>query len=202
MEFFCIVYSGSTITLARLAKGSPIRQRRRPPPVADEGRSCWGRGQQDTSTILCAKWMLGAATRTLSSNARLRGFIHYEHIRHRQHHPTAAGSQGPDPGRACRNAFCQRQDHFQVGDCQGSARYLPAGTAGCGPGGQRAGADAGRTHHQPEPGSQPAAEQALRLPPLRQCAPRHRAGCGELLRHHPACRWTSPKPRMPTSIIS
>ena len=28
--------------------------------------------------------------------------------------------------------------------------------------------------------------QALRLPPLRQCAPRHRAGCRELLRHHPA----------------
>lgn len=24
-------------------------------------------------------------------------------------------------------------------------------------------------------------------PPLRQCAPRHRTGCGELLRHHPAC---------------
>ena len=69
-------------------------------------------------------------------------------------------------------------------------------------GGQRAGADAGRTHHQPEPGSQPAAEQALRLPSLRQCAPRHRTGCGELLRHHPCLRWTSPKPRMPTSIIS
>ena len=70
---------------------------------------------------------------------------------------------------------------------KGLARYLPAGTAGCGSGGQRAGADAGRTHHQPEPGSQPAAEQALRLPSLRQCAPRHRTGCGELLRHRPAC---------------
>ena len=63
MEFFCIVYSGSTITLARLAKGSPIRQRRRPPPVADEGRSCWGRGQQDASARLCTKQTLGAATR-------------------------------------------------------------------------------------------------------------------------------------------
>ena len=28
--------------------------------------------------------------------------------------------------------------------------------------------------------------QALRLPPVRQCAPRYRAGRRELLRHHPA----------------
>lgn len=31
-----------------------------------------------------------------------------------------------------------------------------------------------------------ASLQALRLPPVRQCAPRHRPGCRELLRHHPA----------------
>ena len=45
---------------------SPIRQQRRPPPVADEGRRCWGSGQQDTSAILCTKWTLGAATRMLA----------------------------------------------------------------------------------------------------------------------------------------
>ena len=39
---------------------------------------------------------------------------------------------------------------------------------------------------QGEPFCQPASLQALRLPPVRQCAPRHRAGCRELLRHHPA----------------
>ena len=33
---------------------------------------------------------------------------------------------------------------------------------------------------------QPASLQALCLPSVRQCAPRHRAGCRELLRHHPA----------------
>jgi hypothetical protein len=26
-------------------------QQRRPPPVAEAGRSCWGRGQQDMSTV-------------------------------------------------------------------------------------------------------------------------------------------------------
>nr|DAG30757.1 MAG TPA: hypothetical protein [Caudoviricetes sp.] len=41
-------------------------QRRRPPPVAEAGRSCWGSGQQDASK---AKQTLGAATR----RALLRG---------------------------------------------------------------------------------------------------------------------------------
>ncbi len=50
------------------------------------------------------------------------------------------------------------------GDRQGSARHLPAGTAGCGSGGQRAGTDAGRARGQPEPGRQPPAFQALCLP--------------------------------------
>ena len=27
------------------------KQRRRPPPAAETGRSCWGRGQQDTSAL-------------------------------------------------------------------------------------------------------------------------------------------------------
>ena len=44
---------------------TPVQQvqRRRPQPAAETGRSCWGRGQQDTSTAQGAKWMLGAATR-------------------------------------------------------------------------------------------------------------------------------------------
>ena len=50
-------------------------QQRRPPPVAETGRSCWGSGQQDASAKLCTKRTLGAATRTLASEARLRGLI-------------------------------------------------------------------------------------------------------------------------------
>ena len=42
-----------------------IGQRRRPPPVAEAGRSCWGRGQQYASK---AKRMLGAATRVRSTS--------------------------------------------------------------------------------------------------------------------------------------
>ena len=58
---------------------------------------------------------------------------YYEHIRHRQHHPAAAGSQGPDPGRACRNAFCQRQDHsflaYLTGDKLQLVKLYPEGDA-------------------------------------------------------------------------
>ena len=38
-------------------------QQRRPRPVADAGRSCWGSGQQDASAAQGTKRMLGAATR-------------------------------------------------------------------------------------------------------------------------------------------
>ena len=38
-------------------------QRRRPPPVAETGRSCWGSGQQDASAVQGTMRMLGAATR-------------------------------------------------------------------------------------------------------------------------------------------
>ena len=38
-------------------------QRRRPPPAAETGRSCWGSGQQDASAAQGTKRMLGAATR-------------------------------------------------------------------------------------------------------------------------------------------
>ena len=41
----------------------PRVQRRRPPPAAEAGRSCWGSGQQDTSAAQGTKRMLGAATR-------------------------------------------------------------------------------------------------------------------------------------------
>ena len=39
------------------------QQRRRPPPVAETGRSCWGSGQQDASAAQGTTRMLGAATR-------------------------------------------------------------------------------------------------------------------------------------------
>ena len=38
-------------------------QRRRPPPVAETGSRCWGRGQQDASKALR---LLGAATRAVA----------------------------------------------------------------------------------------------------------------------------------------
>ena len=38
-------------------------QRRRPPPAADTGRSCWGSGQQDASAAQGTMRMLAAATR-------------------------------------------------------------------------------------------------------------------------------------------
>ena len=53
-----------------------LGQQRRPPPVAETGRSCWGSGQQDASAKLCTKRTLGAATRTLASEARLRGLTY------------------------------------------------------------------------------------------------------------------------------
>ena len=38
-------------------------QQRRPPPAAETGSRCWGRGQQDVSAFQSTKRMLGAATR-------------------------------------------------------------------------------------------------------------------------------------------
>ena len=38
-------------------------QQRRPPPVAETGRSCWGSGQQDARAAQGTMRMLGAATR-------------------------------------------------------------------------------------------------------------------------------------------
>ena len=43
-------------------------QRRRPPPVAETGRSCWGSGQQDVSAVQGTKRMLGTATRRQTRN--------------------------------------------------------------------------------------------------------------------------------------
>ena len=50
-------------------------QQRRPPPAADTERSCWGRGQQDTSAAQGTKWTLGTATR-LSAAASFFPFRH------------------------------------------------------------------------------------------------------------------------------
>ena len=47
-------------------------QQRRPPPAAETGRSCWGRGQQDMSATQGTKWSLGTATR-LSEAASIFG---------------------------------------------------------------------------------------------------------------------------------
>ena len=50
-----------------LPRAPPLGQRRRPPPVAETGRHCWGSGQQDASKALR---MLGAATRAVSRPRR------------------------------------------------------------------------------------------------------------------------------------
>ena len=47
-------------------------QQRRPPPAADTGRSCWGRGQQDTSAAQGTKWSLGTATRLSAATSFFR----------------------------------------------------------------------------------------------------------------------------------
>ena len=66
---FCCLFSGelggTTSRVSGTAQCTSVQQvqRRRPQPAAETGRSCWGRGQQDTSTAQGAKWMLGAATR-------------------------------------------------------------------------------------------------------------------------------------------
>ena len=46
----------------QISLNMPSVQRRRPLPAAEAGRSCWGRGQQDTNAAQGMKWMLGAAT--------------------------------------------------------------------------------------------------------------------------------------------
>ena len=50
-------------------------QRRRPPPAAETGRSCWGRGQQDTSAAQGTKWTLGTATRRVQRVEIAGGFL-------------------------------------------------------------------------------------------------------------------------------
>ena len=50
-------------------------QQRRPPPVAETGRSCWGRGQQDTSAAQGTKWTLGTATRRVQRVEIAGGFL-------------------------------------------------------------------------------------------------------------------------------
>ena len=54
---------GNTIGGAVNRRSEKNVQQRRPPPAADTGRSCWGRGQQDTSAAQGTKWTLGTATR-------------------------------------------------------------------------------------------------------------------------------------------
>ena len=46
-------------------------QRRRPPPAAETGRSCWDRGLQDASAAQGTKQMQGAATRTGCQKGRI-----------------------------------------------------------------------------------------------------------------------------------
>ena len=63
---------GNTSCEAANRRNEKKVQQRRPPPAADTGRSCWGRGQQDTSATQGTKWSLGTATR-LSEAASIFG---------------------------------------------------------------------------------------------------------------------------------
>ena len=50
-------------------------QRRRPPPAADAGRSCWGSGLQDASAAQGTKQTQGAATRRVQRVEIAGGFL-------------------------------------------------------------------------------------------------------------------------------
>ena len=55
----------STLAVSRGARSFICLQRRRPRPVAETGRSCWGSGLQDASAVQGTKQTQGAATRRL-----------------------------------------------------------------------------------------------------------------------------------------
>ena len=52
----------------QLGGGWNALQRQRPPPVAETGSRCWGRGLQDASAAQGTKQMQGAATRIYRMN--------------------------------------------------------------------------------------------------------------------------------------
>ena len=76
-------------------------QRRRPQPAAETGRSCWGRGQQDTSTAQGAKWMLGAATRRNFSYGSASAEPFLLSALHRTEHTTKRPHSGFGAGALC-----------------------------------------------------------------------------------------------------
>ena len=61
---------GLTVIVVTVKPFANEVQRRRPPPVAETGRSCWGRGQQDASS---SEADAGSRNPALASEARLRG---------------------------------------------------------------------------------------------------------------------------------
>ena len=63
---------GNTSCEAANRRNEKKVQQRRPPPAADTGRSCWGRGQQDTSATQGTKWSLGTATRLSAATSFFR----------------------------------------------------------------------------------------------------------------------------------
>ena len=70
LRSWCYALAGREVQRRREIIGGAVNgrstknaQQRRPPPAADTGRSCWGRGQQDTSATQGTKWTLGTATR-------------------------------------------------------------------------------------------------------------------------------------------
>ena len=66
---------GNTLGEAVNRRNEKNVQQRRPPPAAETGRSCWGRGQQDTSAAQGTKWTLGTATRRVQRVEIAGGFL-------------------------------------------------------------------------------------------------------------------------------
>ena len=66
---------GNTSCEAANRRNEKKVQQRRPPPAAETGRSCWGRGQQDTSAAQGTKWTLGTATRRIQRVEIAGGFL-------------------------------------------------------------------------------------------------------------------------------
>ena len=88
------------------------QQRRRPPPVAETGRSCWGSGQQDARAVQGTMRMLGAATRKtrrafkISPRSKKAAAQKVQRLCGTSHHSQRSAMIHHIPGRLIRPSRC------------------------------------------------------------------------------------------------
>ena len=88
------------------------QQRRRPPPVAETGRSCWGSGQQDARAVQGTMRMLGAATRKkrrafpIISHSKKAAAQKVQRLCGASHHSQRSAMIHHIPGRLIRPSRC------------------------------------------------------------------------------------------------